>query len=68
MAKASDWVVEGKGEAKSFREREGEKGGGGRDKERKTEDKKMEGKWSRSRWSREMSSYKGSHSWGTVQW
>ena len=48
-------------------EREGEKGGG-RDKERKTEDEKMEGKWNRSTWSREMSSYKGSHSWGTVQW
>ena len=48
-AKAGDWAVEGKGEAKSFREREGERGGGGRDKERKTEDKKMEGKWSRSR-------------------
>ena len=28
-ARAGDWVVEGKGGAKRFREREGEKGGGG---------------------------------------
>ena len=49
-------------------ERERERKEEGETRRRKTEDEKMEGKWNRSTWSREMSSYKGSHSWGTVQW